>query len=162
MDIKGLILESNFPELQVLLKGPLQKVWRDGFPVDEQKILQLQFDRYICFVDDMVRRQEWTPEDTEYAARHIESMLNDPTEREMWIHQPPVVQPPWPTYNETHHKQIHVVAKSIGLVGEALTYETRGREEGPRPEVVKNLEAALGEQVPTNAQELQEEELFAS
>ena len=130
------------------MKGPLHKAWRDGFPVDEQKILQLQFERYICFVDDMIRRQEWTPEDIEHAARQIEYMLGDPTQKDMWLHELPVVTPPWPTYDETHHKQIHVIAQSIGLVGEALTYETRSREGGPRPEVVKNLEAALGEQAP--------------
>lgn len=159
MDINGLILETKYQDYQVLLKGPLHKVWRDGFPVDEQKILILSFDRYICMVDDMIRRQEWTPDDVEHASRQIEYMLGDPAQRDMWQHKPPVVLPPWPNYNETHHKQIHVVAQSIGLVDEALTYELRGREGGPRPEVVKNLESVV---VETPAAVTEGEELYAS
>ena len=146
MDITGLILEAQAPQYQVLLKGPLHKVWRDGFPVDEQKILQLQFDRYICFVDDMQRRQEWTDEDRTFVERGIEQLLDDPSFREMWVHVPVRPPAPWPTYDETHHKQIHVVAASVGLIEQALAYELHGREDGPRPEVVKNLEAAKSKQ----------------
>ena len=159
MDIDGLILEARWPEYQFLVKGPLQKVWRDGFPVDEQKIIPLQFDRFICFIDDMAREQEWSDGDRDHVARALEVSLNDPKFREMWVHEalkPPL---PWPAYDETHHKQIHVVAKSVGLVGEALAYEQHGRPEGPRPEVVKNLQAALADAQP--AAEIDVDELVA-
>lgn len=145
MDIDGLILESRHPEYQFLIKGPMQKVWRDGFPVDEQKILILQFDRYICFVDDMTQEQEWSDEDKLFVARQLEVSLNDPKMRAMWVHEPVRPSAPWPTYDETHHKQIHVIAKATGMAAEALAYEQAGRPGGPRPEVVKNLQELVAE-----------------
>lgn len=148
MDISGLILEAQAPELQVLLKGPLQKAWRDGFPVDEQKILQLQFERYICFVDDMQRRQEWTDEDRVYVERGIQQLLDDPTFGEMWVHVPQRPPAPWPTYDETHHKQIPVIAQSVGLIDQAIAYETHGREGGPRPGVLEQLQALKEQTAP--------------
>jgi hypothetical protein len=123
-------------------------VWRDGYRVEEQKILVLQFDRFICFTDDMAKEQEWTPEDKEYAARGLESQLNDPMFRDMWIHQPVLPDKPWPTYDETHPKQIHTVAIATGMVEQALAYESRGRADGPRPSVVENLQKALNAQQP--------------
>src|SRR5262245_4921843 len=144
MNIDGLILESKYPQYQHLMKGPLVKTWRDGFPVDEQKILILQFDRYICFVDEMSRDQEWTPDDREYVANGLEWQLNDPKFRDMWVHEPVKPVAPWPTYDQTHHKQVHTVAQAVGLVNEALAYELHGRPGGPRPDVVKHLQAAQG------------------
>jgi hypothetical protein len=148
MDINGLILESRCSETLMLLKGPLQQVWRDGFPVQEQKILRLQFDRYLCEVDQQGREQEWTEEERLYVARGINAQLSDPGRRdEVWVHvvaKPPL---PWPTYDETHPKQIHTIAKATGVVREALAYEQR-RDGGPRPDVVRLLEASLEELPP--------------
>jgi hypothetical protein len=146
MDINGLILESKYPQYQHLIKGPFQKSWRDGFPVDEQKILNLQFDRYICFIDDMAREQEWTDTDKEFVAKQVEWQLQDPMFRDMWVHEPAKPPVPWPNYNETHPKQVHTVAQATGLVAEALHYEQNGRAGGPRPDVVKNLTALLADQ----------------
>jgi hypothetical protein len=53
----------------------------------------------------------------------------------------PLPTPPWPTYEETHHKQIPVLAEQLGLVNEALAYE-RAREK-PRAEVTERLEGLL-------------------
>jgi|SRR5215475_6472477 len=151
MNIDGLILESRYPEYQFLIKGPLHKMWRDGFPVDEQKILILQFDRFICFIDDMVREQEWTDEDQLFAARQLEQSFNDPKYRDMWVHEPVRPARPWPTYDETHWKQIHTIAQATGMVHEALAYEQQGREDGPRPEVVKFLQNLVAEQEQSQA-----------
>jgi len=140
MNIDGLILESRHPEYQFLIKGPMQKVWRDGFPVDEQKILILQFDRFICFTDDMIREQEWTEEDKEFCGRGLEQILGDPKQRAMWIHEPKKPPLPWPTYDDTPSKQIHTIAQATGMINEAIAYESSGREGGARPEVLKNLQ----------------------
>jgi hypothetical protein len=155
-EIAGLVLESKFAEYQYLAKGPLHKVWRDGFPVDEQKILRLHFERYICFVDQMAREQEWTPEDCEYALRQIAQQLATPQYHDMWVHLPAKVEPPWPTYDETHPKQIHTIAQAIGMVAEALAYENR-RPGGPRTMVVENLQNALGDAPAAPAPEAVEE-----
>jgi len=143
LDTNGLILESPYAQYQFLIKGPMQKVWKDGFPVDEQKIIPLQFDRYICFVDDMAAEQEWTVEDREFVARAIDASLNNPKFRDMWVHEAPKPPLPWPTYESMHHSKIATAAEMNGLVGEAFAYETRGREGGPRPAVVKKLQALL-------------------
>ena len=145
MQIDGLVLESKYPEYQWCIKGPIRKVWKDGFPVDEPKLLVLQFDRYLCEVDEMVQNQEWTPEDKEYVARIMERDLVDPRFRDAWQHQAPKIHPPWPTYDETHHNQVPVIAKATGQVAEALAYEERGRPDGPRESVVKKLRALLAE-----------------
>jgi hypothetical protein len=145
LDIKGLVLESRCSETLMLVKGPMQQVWRDGFPVQEQKILRLQFDRYVCLVDQMAREQEWTEEECQYAMRGIAAQLADPMKRdEVWIHE--IVRPnlPWPTYDETHPKQIHTIAQAIGMVAEALAYESQ-RLGGPRPMVIESLQKALGD-----------------
>jgi|SRR5215471_3277820 len=156
MNIEGLILESRYPEYQFLVKGPMQKVWRDGFPVDEQKILILQFDRFICFMDDMIKEQEWTEEDVEFCGRGLQNVLDDPKYRAMWIHEPKRPAMPWPTYDETPSKQIPTIAKSIGMINEAMAYETSGREDGPRPEVVERL-AALSAEQPEAVTEFEDE-----
>jgi hypothetical protein len=158
LDINGLVLESKFAEYQFLAKGPMHQVWRDGFPVQEQKILRFEFDRYICLVDQMVREQEWTPEDCTYAMRHVATMLADQRYTDMWVHVKPKITPPWPTYDETHPKQIHTVAQAVGLVREALAYEQQ-REGGPRQMVVENLQKALGDDPvpPPEPQEASEE-----
>lgn len=145
MNIDEIVLESKYPEFQWCVKGPLQKVWKDGFPVDEQKILMLYFDRYLCEVADMIRDQEWTDEDKLYAERALDRFLNDPNFRDAWVHEMPKPAMPWPTYDQTHHNQVAVVAAATGQVGEALMYEQRGREGGPRESVVKKLQALLSD-----------------
>jgi hypothetical protein len=160
MNIDGLILESKFPEYQFLIKGPFHKVWRDGFPVDEQKILILQFDRYICMVDDMVQEQEWTEEDKEFALRQLEVQMNNPKYRDMYVHVPKRPDKPWPTYDDTHHKQIPNIAVATGTVHTALAYE-RTREGGGRPEVVAKLEELALQDLEGTPAPVQEDEMVA-
>ena len=63
MELKGLVLESVYPEYTYLVKGSRHTVYREGYPVEEAKLLTLRFDRYLCEVDDMIREQEWNDED---------------------------------------------------------------------------------------------------
>lgn len=162
MKLEGLVLESKYAEYIQLIKGPMQKVWKDGFPVDEQEVLPLEFDRYLCVLDDVLQAKEWGEIQREHIERYLERALRDPSFVDFWVHETPKVMPPWPNYNDTHHNQIPVVAQSVGLVREALTYETRGREGGPRESVVKKLSEILNEDVPSVVSaDVTEDELLA-
>jgi len=146
-DLDTLMLESKYGEMTYMVKGPLVTNWKDGFPKQEPKLFVFQFDRFMCDIGDEIRRMELTDEDKEYVLRKIERDLADIDMRaDMWIHQPPKVNPPWPNYEETHANAIPGIAKSIGLVDEALTYESR-REGGPRESVVKKLQEGQSEAV---------------
>ena len=57
---------------------------------------------------------------------------------------------PWPTYDKTHHFQISILAKELGLVQKALDYE---RNHKARPFVVEKLEEELSAN-PEPAEEL--------
>lgn len=139
MDLHGVVLESKYAEYQFLIKGPLQKMWRDGYPVEEHQIIPLQFDRYLCEMDVMAANQEWGEGQRESVSRAIEQQMNDPSFRDMWVHVAPKPPLPWPTYDETHHNQIPVIAQATGMIEAALAYEQRGREGGPRPSVEQKL-----------------------
>lgn len=158
MNLEGLVLESRYPQLERYIKSGATQEYRDGLPVTGRKHLKLEFDRFICEVNQMAEEQEWTDEDKEFAAREIERELKNPTTRDIWVHEKPKINPPWPNYNETHHNSIAGVAKATGLVGEAITYESRGREGGPRESVIKQLEALQGDSsdavVPTEDDDL--------
>jgi len=159
MDIDGVVLESKYPEFQFLIKGPLQKMWRDGFPVEEHKIIALQFDRYLCELDVMAKNQEWTEEERESVARTIAQQLDDPSFRDMWVHEIPRPPKPWPTYDETPEAQIVTIATATGTVFAALAYEQRGRE--PRPAVLAKLEK-LAEADEESPGEAEADEIFAA
>lgn len=141
MKIEGLVLESKYPQLQYMVKGPVEDTWRDGTMVRQPKHLVLEFDRHLLIMDDLAHEKEWTDEDKEYISRQIDYELGRPQFVDFWVHQAPKPQPPWPTYDSTDPKQIASVAHATGLVVEALRYEKGGREDGPRPEVVKALES---------------------
>jgi len=61
------------------------------------------------------------------------------------VHEIPVPQPPWPTYEETHHKTIPVLAKQLGLVEQTLAYERANRN---RDGIVIALEEAKDAPMP--------------
>ncbi len=161
MNIEGLVLESKYPQYRLFVKGPLEKKWRDGFPVDEQKLLIIEFDRFLCEMDEMISNQEWTEEDKEFCARGLEIHLKNPLFRDVWVHEISRPGKPWPTYNETHHNQIAAIAAATGQIEAALSYETRGREGGPRPSVEAKLRELLEGQSDPVEVEAEREELFA-
>jgi hypothetical protein len=47
---------------------------------------------------------------------------------------------PWPTYDDTHHNQIATLATTLGLVAEALVYESENKN---RDSVTEKLREAL-------------------
>jgi hypothetical protein len=134
------MLESKYGEMTYMVKGPLVTNWKDGFPKQEPKLFVFQFDRYMLDVGEEIRRMELTDEDKEYVLRKIERDLKDIDMREdMWVHEPPRVAPPWPNYEDTHVNAIPGIAKNIGLVNEAIAYESR-RDGGPRESILKKLQ----------------------
>jgi hypothetical protein len=160
MNIDGLILEAKFPQYIYLFKGPLQKTWRDGYLIDEPKQLALEFDRFACELDIMAKNQEWSPEDKEAVGGQLEQLINNPQFTDMWVHVPAAPIPPWPTYDETHHNQIPMIAAATHLVAEAISYEKR-REGGPRPGVLSKLEELLAEQPQPEQEEIPDGDLTA-
>jgi hypothetical protein len=142
MDINGLVLESRYAEYQFLIKGPLQKVWRDGYPVEEHQIIPLEFDRYLCELDLMATRQEWNEIQKEAVTGAIERQLNDPSFRDMWVHEKPRPPLPWPNYDTMKETQILMVAQATGQAREALAYELQ-RDGGARETVVKKLQGLI-------------------
>lgn len=141
--ITSVALESRYPQLEFCIKGPRQTTWVDGYPVQLPKHIVLQFDRYICVLEDMANEQEWTDEDKEFVTNAIDAHLKKPSFTDFWIHEAPKPGKPWPTYDDTHHNQVPIVAQATGMVREALVYEERGRPGGPRESVVKKLSELL-------------------
>lgn len=58
----------------------------------------------------------------------------------IWLHSEAPAPLPWPTYNETHHKSVPVLAEQLGLVETALAYEQQNKK---RPEVMEKLSELL-------------------
>lgn len=73
---------------------------------------------------------------------------------EVWLYSAPKVEPPWPTYDSTHHFKIPGLAEELGLLGAALVYE---QQEKNREGVVKALEEKLSAAPPTPVEEKVEE-----
>lgn len=151
-NIEGLVLESMYADYNLCVKGPIITDWADGFPKQVPKHIVLDFDSFICEVDDVVNKNELTDEDKQFVARTLERILKNPSFVDVWIHEKPKVNPPWPTYDSIPATQVAAMANSIGMVRDALTYETRGRE--PRDVVVKKLQELLGEDAGTPAEDL--------
>jgi hypothetical protein len=138
--IDGLVLESKYPQLQYIIKGPIEDSWRDGIPQRIPKHIVLEFDRHLLIMDDLIREKELNDDDKTYISRQLDYELNRAQFNDFWVHQPPKPNPPWATYDQTDPKQIATVAQATGLVVEALRYEN-ARDDGPRDAVVAKLEA---------------------
>lgn len=93
------------------------------------------------FFDSVVAQEEedWTDEEREVVEKVLLNLCNKVPEY-VWVYSEPEVPAPWPTYDDTHHKQIPTLAETLGLVSEALLYEQKHKN---RPEVTKLLEEAL-------------------
>jgi hypothetical protein len=158
LNVDGLVLESQYADYNFIIKGPQITDYSDGYPRQRPKHIVLDFDSFLCEVDDVVLRNELTDEDKEYIGRSVEAALNNPMYKEMWVHELPKPPLPWPSYEETSASQVPLVAKTIGMIEEALRYEQHGRPDGPRPTVVKKLEELRAEPAteppPPDAEEL--------
>ena len=81
-------------------------------------------------LDSAARDLEWTDAERETVARHLVRQCDDPTKNAIYLYEPAVPQPPWPTYPDTHHFKIAPLAAELGLVVEAFAYEraTKARD----------------------------------
>jgi hypothetical protein len=159
--IDGLVLEAKWPQLQYVVKGPIQDEWRDGIPVRRAKHLILEFDRYLLIMDDLVREKEWDDEDKLYILRQLNYELGRPQFVDFWEHKMPVPNAPWPNYNDTPENQVITIAQATGLIAEALRYENAGRPGGPREKIVLKLNQLLGDAPADEFETLSEDELAA-
>lgn len=56
---------------------------------------------------------------------------------DIWVHETARAAAPWPTYDQTHHNKIPVLAEELGLLDEAITYESQNKN---RDSVIAALE----------------------
>jgi hypothetical protein len=53
---------------------------------------------------------------------------------DVWVHEAARIPAPWPTYDTTHHNKIPALAEELGLLDEAIAYESQN----------KNRESVIG------------------
>jgi hypothetical protein len=90
----------------------------------------------------------WSQEEHDIVVKVLDGLCVKAPEY-IWEYSAPKVEKPWPTYDDTHHKQIPTLAETLGLVAEALQYEQQNKNRG---EVVERLTAMLEQ--PAEAEEL--------
>lgn len=97
-------------------------------------------------LDSQADQKGWGPDEKEIVARHMLRMAEKRPGGDFTLYSKAPAAKPWPTYDEAHHSQVVTIAKTIGVVAEALNYESENKA---RPSVVadlrKELEAAQTE-----------------
>lgn len=76
-------------------------------------------------LDQQASANEWTDEEREFVARRLCRLAAKPGFNDFWLYEAVQPGPPWPTYDDTHHFKIAALAVELGLVNEALFYESR-------------------------------------
>ncbi len=102
---------------------------------------------YVSSYDTLLQQEElgWDDETREFVE---EFLLKNPAYGERYVvaeHPSASLAPPWPNYDETHHKQIVHIARETGLLEYALEYEQTHKN---RESVVQQLTEALTEPAP--------------
>lgn len=155
--------QSKAAAYQVLVRPEVKRYSADGMVViDTIKPLTAEFGKWGAeykfqnpmtgsmdttadirghFFDSVIAQEEndWTDEEREIVEKCLLRECNRFPEY-IWVYSEPEVPAPWPTYDDTHHKQIPTLAETLGLVEQSLNYERKHKN---RPEVVKLLEEAL-------------------
>ncbi len=89
------------------------------------------------YFDSRAQQQQknWTDEEHDRVVARLQHLcVQEP--QDIWALSDVKLGQPWPTYDTTHHNTIPQTAASIGLLGEALNYETQNRN---RDSVVAKL-----------------------
>lgn len=120
-------------ETQFVMKNMVHK----GLPIDRDTEEHLSPRSRISGFDTVLAQNEfdWTDEEREIVEQKLltsEHLGSDHIEL-----KPEPAALPWPTYNTDDAETIAIIAKTIGLVDQALRYE---RENANRPEVIEALE----------------------
>ena len=101
-------------------------------------------------LDSYCEDHDWSEEERELCAKRLLWYCEkSPKDVRLW--SAPKAPLPWPTYDTTHHKSIPTLAAQLGLVGEALNYESQNKK---REEVLERLKEALNEAVPEDDESL--------
>jgi hypothetical protein len=102
-------------------------------------------------LDSQAQQKNWDANEKEIVARHMIRMAEARPGGDFTLWSKPAAQKPWPKYDETHHNAISTLADQLGLVGEALVYESENKN---RDSVVAKLNELLSaEQVAVTTEE---------
>jgi hypothetical protein len=95
----------------------------DGTPLFTAEIIGGWFE-----LDSQAEQKGWDERERELVAEHMLKKLREQDCQFTLVERGPVVHPaPWPTYDETHHNQIPVLAGQLGLASQALAYELQNK-----------------------------------
>lgn len=93
-------------------------------------------------LDEQAREKGWNDKEKEIVARHM-LRLAESGRGQFSLYSKPATPAPWPTFDQTHHNQIPVLAAQLGLLNEALAYESENKN---RDGVVGKLREELAKQ----------------
>ena len=126
------------PEIQVAMRALPHR----GLPIDQDTNEHATPRPRISGFDSFQAQAQngWTDEEREIVEQALLSSPHLGTDHILL--EAVKAQKPWPTYDEDSPEQIVLIARAIGLVDEAITYE---RENAARTEVL--VELAAGEPI---------------
>lgn len=87
-------------------------------------------------LDSAAEENNWSDDDKELV-RGTLLRLCKIAPGDIWVHETARAAAPWPTYDQTHHNKIPVLAEELGLLDEAITYESQNKN---RESVIAALE----------------------
>jgi hypothetical protein len=157
----GLRFQSRYAAMQVHIRSRKDIYALDGTKVDEVPALIAEFgvlgpeykytnlsgeedtaaviNGHFFDLDQYAEENDLSQDEKELCAKRL-LYWADTYPSEGWLYEPLPVPAPWPNYDQTHHNQIPVTAETVGLVAEALNYETQNKN---RDSVVEKLKEAL-------------------
>lgn len=146
------LFRSKYAAYQVLVRPP-RKVWNaDGTVViDSFPALTAEFGQhggeydwiddtgttrkgaiihgYFFDLDAAQEQNGWSDEETELVQKVLLAQCKK-APGDVWVHETAKPSAPWPTYDMTHHNKVASLAEELGLLDEAIAYEsaTKNRE----------------------------------
>lgn len=81
-------------------------------------------------LDKQAKEKGWTDEEKQHVSDWLSYLLMDPDnpcKGDFWEWEPKTPQPPWPSYEKTHHNAVAKIARDTGTVVEAIRYEQATR-----------------------------------
>ena len=87
-------------------------------------------------LDAAAEENNWSDTDKELVRTAL-LLLCQKAPGDLWVHETPRANAPWPTYDTTHHNKIPVIAEDTGTIDDAITYESQNKN---RDSVIAALE----------------------
>lgn len=109
-------------------------------------------------LDREAEAEQWDAREKEIVAEHMLKMANSGRAK-FALYSAPKATAPWPTYDSTPYGSIADLAKTLGLVVEALSYEEQGKN---RSSVVAALREAVTADVVEPEVTVDDEQLTAA